>query len=311
MPRVSQATDPLPFNGSPEHQAAMRTALQAHGFAVLQTAVPALNAAAAAADPYGAATVLFGKAPLLLEKQTIRPVEGATSFAAGQGDAPLHTDSQRAWGRPAHALVMFCQHPAEQGGDTTLADGWSILERLQQDRTALSAMASQVHRLSFYFGVFECPLVEVHDQEMWLTCPPQPPQPLLGACKTSHAFKVKQGQVLVVDNHRMLHGRRGFSDARRAFVRLLTWLDAPLGSHPGLRSAVTALGPAQSPLATPDPRVVAVLALLRGEPPARVCRQAGVDEPQLYAWREALLATAQIGAPDGPSPVGNAQKRRP
>jgi transposase-like protein len=35
--------------------------------------------------------------------------------------------------------------------------------------------------------------------------------------------------------------------------------------------------------------VRAVLAILRGVPPAKVASDAGVDEATLYAWREAFM----------------------
>src|SRR4051794_29409997 len=48
----------------------------------------------AVASPFAFAERVLGVAPLLVERQPIRPIEGGRSFASSRADTPLHTDSQ-------------------------------------------------------------------------------------------------------------------------------------------------------------------------------------------------------------------------
>ena len=78
------------------------------------------------------------------------------------------------------------------------------------------------------------------------------------------------GETLVVDNHRMLHGRNAFEGDVRDLVRVLAWLP------PVARS-----------------RLDAVLELLTGAAPAVVARREGISEAELYRWREDALGAAR------------------
>jgi hypothetical protein len=51
-------------------------------------------------------------------------------------------------------------------------------------------------------------------------------QPFVESAATIEV-RAEAGDLLVIHNHRMLHGRRGFDDAERAFVRLLLWRREP------------------------------------------------------------------------------------
>lgn len=88
---------------------------------------------------------------------------------------------------------------------------------------------------------------------------------------------VRDGETLVVDNHRMLHGREAFGDTRRDFVRLLAWLPRPL---------------AMLVTKAPMSRIAVVLELLTGVPPARLAAREGITEAELYVRRSRALAAA-------------------
>jgi hypothetical protein len=93
---------------------------------------------------------------------------------------------------------------------------------------------------------------------------------------------VETGQTLVVDNHRMLHGRTAFAGTDRDFVRVLAWFAEPLAPHPRHRARpVDDLG-----------RLAVVLEMLTGVAPARLAAREGVSEAELYAWRNRALAAA-------------------
>jgi gamma-butyrobetaine dioxygenase len=126
-------------------------------------------------------------------------------------------------------------------------------------------------------------------------------------------LRVETDEVMVVDNHRMLHGRRAFEDPQRRFLRLLVWTGIPAAAPERLHEAVAAAhdqlarslegqpsavrdawlgGPAVT-----DPeaerRLRIVLELLRGASPGVLARRHGVPEPELYRWRDAVLRAAQ------------------
>jgi hypothetical protein len=97
----------------------------------------------------------------------------------------------------------------------------------------------------------------------------------LGGAAFSSAFEhlehaVRTGETLVVDNHRMLHGREAFDDPTRDFTRLLAWMPADPKRH----------------------RLDVVLELLTGVPPAKLAAREGITEAELYAWRSRALAAA-------------------
>jgi Homeodomain-like domain len=96
----------------------------------------------------------------------------------------------------------------------------------------------------------------------------------------------------VASNHRMLHGRRPF-EGERELVRLLVWLEEPLFAEP--RHVARAREASPRLAASALPKLRAVLAILRGAPPAKIASDARIDEPTLYAWRDAFLRGGLAG----------------
>src|SRR5262249_14590487 len=139
-----------------EGPARVRAEMAAQGYA--RTRLPAELAASASRDPWGFAEALFGEAPELIERQPIRAVPGARSFAASSGDAPLHSDSQMFLGAPAHAQVLVCVRAADRGGECRLLDTWALVARVRAEDPALFAALLEAPRhLRFYFGEVEGP----------------------------------------------------------------------------------------------------------------------------------------------------------
>jgi hypothetical protein len=271
----------------------LREEVAARGFAVTPL-VPEL-AARATSDPWGFVEALFGEVPDLIERQPIRAVGGGRSFAASSGPAPLHTDSQMHLGVPAHTQVLVCVRQATRGGASLLADGWSILERVRAcDLALFTAALEEPRRLRFYFGDVEGPTWSLRGGSLVLTHPPTAEdaigrrlQPFV-AREPLTAVKLAPGEALVVDNHRMLHGREAF-EGDRQLARVLAWLSSPLGVHPdaALRAALTDRAPARS--ARARVRAAAVLAMMRGVPPGAIAARTGAPERLLYAWRDLAL----------------------
>lgn len=294
----------------------LRAELAARGYAVVRGRDDLREATT---SPWAFAERLLGARPVMLEQQPIRAVPGGRSFASSRGFTPLHSDSQLHLGSPPDAQVMVCHQHAAAGGETLLLDTWSLLDDLRRDDPALLRALFEVpRRIPFVFGDVYGPTVSLRGGALCFTHSPMAPSPdalsqALDARLRARAkveLSVRSGEVLVVDNRRMLHGRKGFDDTARWFTRLLAWLPGPLGEHPGYTAAAGAVGPSAAVAAEADPRVRArfgvlappapsaqerlevVLALLRGVAPGLLAQQRGVPEPVLYQWRDAALRGA-------------------
>lgn len=254
----------------------------------------------AALSPHAFAAELLGVDPLLVERQPVRPIEGARAFAGSREVAPLHTDSQLFLGVPAAVQILVCVRAAPAGGGSVLVDGAELVARLDREDPALGhALFAEERAQRFYFGEVTGPTVSSRGGHVTFTVAPRAPDPVgvaLGraldrACR-EHAIThtLRPGEALVASNHRMLHGREPFT-GERELVRLLVWLEEPLAGETWPDAATRARTRVVVPPAAPEARVRlrAVLGILRGVPPAKAARDAGVDEATLYAWRDAFF----------------------
>jgi hypothetical protein len=253
----------------------------------------------AAASPFAFAARLLGVEPLLVERQPIRPIEGGRSFASTRVDTPLHTDSQMFLGAPATIQVLVCVKPAARGGESVLVDGARLVARLEDADPALASALFEVDRAQrFYFGDVAGPTIARRGGHLTWTVAPNAADDVGRALAAQLAqgprveHMLRAGEALVASNHRMLHGRRPF-DGERELVRLLVWLERPLATAPrDFARARELSAPVPEPALA---RIRAVLAILRGVPPAKVASDARVNEATLYAWREAFMR-AGVGA---------------
>jgi hypothetical protein len=272
-------------------------------------------------EPWTVAERLLGERPLLLERQPIRPMAGGRSFASGNMAAPFHTDSQAFLGVPPHLQLMACRRAAARGGENLYLDAWALLARIErEDPELLERLFDTPRRFPFVFGDVFAPTVALRAGCLVFThtSRPLPGDPVarrLEAFVTSAApieLRAEAGDVVVIHNHRLLHGRRAFVDPGRVFTRLLVWRAAP-GPAPApwtekARSASAAAGPAPLPAdVSPEVRrrLAVVLELLRGVAPGALSAREGVSEPELYRWRDAVLGagTAALSAISAPGPA--------
>lgn len=236
------------------------------------------------------------------ERQSIRPLSQGRSFASSNVMTPLHTDSQDFLGAPADLQIMRCVRPARVGGESLLADGWALLAGIEREDPALAAaLFSTPRQIPFYFGDVLGPTVARKRGRVVFTHSPMPPRDAVGRALGAHLARlpiteiaVRAGETLIVDNHRMLHGRRAFSDPARELERTLAWLTEPLAVSAFSRALDVA--PPVYPPIQPQ-QLDAVRALLAGESPARVAARAGIDEATLYRWRSATYAREFPGRP--------------
>jgi hypothetical protein len=297
-------------------------AIATHGFTVVELGDDAL---VQIAQPWRLVLALVGRAPELTEVQPIAPRGGpdprltearaaGRSFAASTGDAPLHTDSQLWRGRPPELQITACMRPAATGGHSVLVDGHALADAVAEREPALlQAMLREPRRMPFVFGSVYGPTLARRDGRYVVTHTPRPVATDAVAARISsvlervphHTIELRRGQVLLVDNHRMLHGRTAFTDPTRALLRVLAWLPSPLGPRPAWADAADAeaedvarvLGDASAAVrlafgitsTPPDPIDLAVLAIAGGAPPGALAQRLGIAEAALYRRRDALL----------------------
>lgn len=296
-------------------QQAIVEAIARRGFVVIELEDELVHRLA---QPWRLVLGLLGRAPMLTEVQPIHPIAGGRSFASAAGEAPLHTDSQLWLGRPPDLQVTACLRPASHGGQSVLVDAFALADDLERrDPELLRALLGDLRRMPFVFGaVFGATLARRSGRYV-VTHSPRAvagdalAEPLAAAiARAPHeVVQLGRGQVLLVDNHRMLHGRTAFEDPTRELLRVLAWLATPLGARPRWADAADAIADRLAgalvdeteivrrafgaPCAEPAPLDLAVLEVACGAPPGAVAQRAGVAEAALYRHRDALFATGR------------------
>lgn len=293
----------------------LRCSLAERGFA--RARVPGLLTRAER-DPWTVARAFLREHVEMVESHPIAPIPEGRSYASNRAETPLHSDSQSHRGVPPYLQIMLCEHAAASGGETTLLDTWALLEQIAVAEPELfESLLTRPRRIPFVFGDVVGPTVALRGEALVLTHSPMPARDELGrrlapwiARAPRIELAIEAGEVLLVDNHRMLHGRNAFSDDRRRFVRLLVWAHAPTSAPawlvnparvvreqlalvtkhlaPELRERL--LGP--EPAGPVGPQLELVLELLRGASPGMLARRHGVPEPALYRWRDAAMRGA-------------------
>jgi alpha-ketoglutarate-dependent taurine dioxygenase len=286
----------------PRLEGALRHTLEEVGAALV--AFPGA-AAQATASPWALAERLFGERVLLVERQPIRAIAGGRTFASSNGFTPMHTDSQMHFGVPASVQLLACARPSATGGESTLVDAWELLAAIAHDDPELHARLFDEERgLRFYFGELTGRTVSHRRGHLFFTHPPVSQSgDTLARRLQAHVdrapratLRVEADEVLLVNNHRVLHGRLPFADTTREMVRLLVWLAVPWAAPQALvRRARHEEGPAD-PAASR--RLALVLELLRGGAPGAIAARERIPEEDLYRWREDALRAAALALGD-------------
>jgi alpha-ketoglutarate-dependent taurine dioxygenase len=167
-------------------------------------------------------------------------VSNTVVSSANMAELTPHTEWYEFPGVPPRYVALWCVHPADgPGGETTLADGYRLLDRytipererlildIRQWRSRPTLAREGVHQIAYH------PILEVHGQQVllrfstldmhtddelsrrWVTHG----RAFFDATKT--AIKIERGGLLVWDNWRMLHARNRFTDPRRHLRRAL------------------------------------------------------------------------------------------
>ncbi|MFT3774227.1 MAG: TauD/TfdA family dioxygenase [Minicystis sp.] len=319
-----------------ERSARIRSEIAARGLTLIRADVPELSPAEAARAPWDYAARLLGERPRMVERQPIKAVPGGRSFASSAGPAPLHTDSQLHAGAPPSLQVMACVRPADRGGEHVLVDGWALLDRIRAgDPDLYRALFEIPRRIPFVFGDVFGPTVALRGGFLALTHAPfLPPDDAIAArlapwieASPRIELTTAAGEILVADNHRMLHGRRGFDGGAREYVRLLVWSSNEIATHPEHRAYAARVAASVSTqlagapeavrrrlgLTLPPPaerRLAIVLEMLRGVPPGVLAVREQIPEPELYRMRDAAIAAAEGALGAGPLPGSDDEMAR-
>jgi hypothetical protein len=250
-------------------------------------------------SPWRLAERLLGGTVLAAEQQSIRVVDGGRTFSSSNGEAPPHTDGQPFMGAPPDVQFMLCVEPAARGGENLFVDTWPMLERLERDDPALlDALFTVERRIPLVYGDHVGPTIAWRRGRVFFTHVTAAVDGDDVAAKLVeavarepvHAWTARAGDVLLIDNHRVLHARNAFDGDTRRFHRVLAWLDEGFGVHPRFGARARSL--ARDVVEPPGLRLRATLRMLRGEAPGLLSRELGVPERDLYAWREMALRGA-------------------
>lgn len=204
-----------------------------------------INAPAAVArveaDPHAVATELLGESPfkLRMRRLEILPTQ-RRGYENSNVHALFHIDQDPYL--PPPIQVLMCVRPAREGGDSTFLDGWELAAKVRAHDPALYTELLHTPRIipfsnSNFFGT----TISVRLDNLLVIHGAMPPDDPVGKAllqRFSLARPVKlhltEGDVIIANNHRLLHGRTAFTDPDRLIIRLMIWLDHPLVGDPVL-----------------------------------------------------------------------------
>jgi hypothetical protein len=281
--------------------AALRKLLQNDGIAVVTVDNFPELARVAELAPWRAVEHLLGGGVLMAEQQTIRVVPGGDTFSSGNMEAPPHTDSQLFLGAPPDVQVMMCIQPADVGGESVFVDTWAMLERMAAAGSALlDSLFTVPRRIPLVYGDHHGPTVTAWRGRVFFTHVSKVMEDDIISIQLAQwvesqppiRWKSEPGDILLIDNHRMLHGRTAFSGESRRFQRVLGWLTEGLGVHPRF-SVLTSEGGLALEDDPASQRLEAVLGMLRGASPGITSTEMDVAEAELYRQREVALDAAR------------------
>ncbi|WP_424852511.1 TauD/TfdA family dioxygenase [Streptomyces sp. SAI-170] len=151
----------------------------------------------------------------------------------GRGDLQAHTE-RAGVPNPPRLMLLVCLQPATEGGDVLLADGRDVLARLVADDRAAAVALAQTRTAYFgagaghpsqVFTVRPDGLISVRLRQDGLARWSPLVHPYLPALRRAVGdcqlrLRLAPGQGYLLDNHRWLHARTGFT-GRRLCVRAL------------------------------------------------------------------------------------------
>lgn len=161
----------------------------------------------------------------------------AIFFADSCKAQPLHTDEGYTTKIP-HYVSLFCSEPSENGGINTLVSINDVLVDINQkfsknlekafhtDAMLVESAHGKIYKpLFFYYGsnkvgIAYSPLVKRVDLSLELSELFMTITDYIHDSENQFRIKLNKGDLLILDNCRMLHGRTSFdNDSKRSFQR--------------------------------------------------------------------------------------------
>jgi Taurine catabolism dioxygenase TauD, TfdA family len=160
-------------------------------------------------------------------------VQGSSYAAFTDAELIPHTDGS-SMADPPGLLLLACEQPADEGGETRVADGARIINTLAEQYPA-TLRALSAPRAAFFgaAGCYHGAVVEPAgperacirlrlDELAWFSVGAAAAIPLLRTVITRHmqSFRLHAGEGVLLSNTRWLHGRDRYS-GRRTMLRIL------------------------------------------------------------------------------------------
>ncbi|MFJ4184157.1 TauD/TfdA family dioxygenase [Kitasatospora sp. NPDC089509] len=180
----------------------------------------------------------------------------------GRSDLAVHTESAQL-PIPPRLVILACLQPGRAGGESILVDGHAVLGELAAFRPA--ALETLSAPRSAYFGGADglfAPILENLPSRRWrirlrqdelarFSPQAQAQMPALRTAIARHTVSVRlaAGQAIILDNHRLLHGRAAFT-GERLLLRALGPAHSGLGLEAGFTAPWSTAEGAENPVRT-------------------------------------------------------------
>lgn len=156
----------------------------------------------------------------VIQKTEIRENPKSTRLLSSNQGMSFHTDHNN-----ANYIAWFCNSQSASGGQSLLIDTKSILQNFSESSfDLLQEISVKTHQV-FYSDKLSVPLLSINDSERqsvyyaeWLVNKPACIKHQKALEQFEHLIKsavpatllLSEGDLLIIDNNRMLHGREGF-----------------------------------------------------------------------------------------------------
>lgn len=165
--------------------------------------------------PYGDFRESIRELGTIIQRTEVRVRPESKAMVTSPRSLDLHTDHHA-----ARYIAWYCHRQSEQGGESLLLDARAAFDRLAPEhRDRLFTLELHEHKVfpedpgSWPFVMYDQGRLRFY-YSFWLTNPSDRDDPAYGAFQNALRamppleLKLSPGDALIIDNHRMLHGRK-------------------------------------------------------------------------------------------------------
>ena len=166
-----------------------------------------------------------------LDLMEVRPRKGSSNYLETGKKADFHTDQDLLY-MPAALQIFICVRQALSGGESRFIDTWSLLKEIRRhDKTLYRALFNTPRVLRFNDGMRLSPTFALNDGNLVCAHPPFPDrEDEVGAIFQKWVdqaprirLRLEPDDVLISNNHRILHSRTAFVGSDRFLIRMMAW----------------------------------------------------------------------------------------